>query len=276
MLTNRYNLPEPLVRAVRNDKYSRGESDYTVTQLLQPPQISHLIREYGVEEDVADRIWSLLGSATHSVLERAYEEVSGCIVEERFYADILGKKIGGQIDVFDPQCSTLYDYKVTSVWSAEGKPEWDKQLNMLRYLLYQNGVVANKLTIIPIFRDWVKAKSLIEKDYPVSQCVPIDIPIWPLDTVKEYMEERVREHMQSVPRPCTDEERWATIEQWALMKDGRKSAVKLHPTEAAAKKHLARAGSGHVIVHRPKTFKRCENYCPVAPHCKQYMGNTPF
>jgi len=36
-LTNIYDLPEPLVQAVMNDKYSPGRSDYTTSQLAGTP-----------------------------------------------------------------------------------------------------------------------------------------------------------------------------------------------------------------------------------------------
>src|SRR3954463_10849323 len=36
-LTNRLGLPEPIVAAVANDGYSRGDADISVTSLLKPP-----------------------------------------------------------------------------------------------------------------------------------------------------------------------------------------------------------------------------------------------
>jgi hypothetical protein len=44
-LTNKHGLPEAIVRAVMNDPYDRGNCDFTVTQLLQPPQLARLTRE---------------------------------------------------------------------------------------------------------------------------------------------------------------------------------------------------------------------------------------
>ena len=46
-LTNKFNLPEPIVNAVNNTGYTPGSSDITVTQLIQPP----LIRKLRIEHD---------------------------------------------------------------------------------------------------------------------------------------------------------------------------------------------------------------------------------
>lgn len=275
-LTNKFNLPQQIVKAIVNDKYDRGESDFTVTQLLQPPQIGFLQKHWEPVEDVSDRIWALLGSATHSVLERAYEGDANVIVERRFYMTVNGKKIGGQVDVYDAVTQTLYDYKVTSVWSAMGKPDWEKQLNLLKLLLNNAGIPVKKLVIIPIFRDWQKSKAKYDKKYPQSQCVPIDIPVWPEQDAFKFLEERLADHMQEPPRPCTDEERWATEDVYAVMKQGKVAAVRLYKKPEEALQHMARAGDGHTVVHRPKEFRRCMEYCAMSPHCPQWNDNTPF
>jgi len=76
-ITNRKNLNEALLRAVQKNWYSgEGESrDYSVTGLLNPVRVFHLMKRHfdELEEDVSDRIWMLMGSAMHSVLERANE-----------------------------------------------------------------------------------------------------------------------------------------------------------------------------------------------------------
>src|SRR3990167_5596923 len=45
-LTNKQGLPQPLVEAVRNDSYGRGDADISVTQLLAPPRKVALIHEH--------------------------------------------------------------------------------------------------------------------------------------------------------------------------------------------------------------------------------------
>lgn len=272
-ITNRLDLPDAIVRAIRNDKYSPGESDITVTGLITPPQIKHLLRQHAPEEDASDRIWSLIGQAVHGILERAYEGDESVIAERRFYTDVDGVKVGGQVDVYDPTSRTLYDYKITSVWARDGKNEWDQQLNMLRVLLEDNGLPVENLKIIAIFRDWQRAKSG-DFDYPDSQVKVIDIPMWPIETARGFMSGRVALHKAPTPRPCTDEERWAKPEKWAVMKIGRKTAVKLFDKVDGAEKFIEKSSDRNLldIQHRPKQYTRCNAYCPVKDHCPQFQA----
>lgn len=72
-LTNKHNLPEPVVDAVKNDTYNKGKAGYSVTELISPPRIRVLREQHWeeLEEDVVDRIWSLMGQLMHLLLERA-------------------------------------------------------------------------------------------------------------------------------------------------------------------------------------------------------------
>ncbi len=54
---------------------------------------------------------------------------------------------------------------------------------------------------------------------------------------------------------CSAEERWERGEKWAVMKRGRKSAVKLHTSEFSAEQHLANLPAGHY--NRPSTRSLC-------------------
>src|SRR6202142_1696526 len=86
--TNKQNLPQPIVKAVTNDSYNSGDCDISVTSLLKPPQMLALERLHkdDLEEDVSDRIWSLLGQVIHGILERAEETA---VAERRLYIDIF-------------------------------------------------------------------------------------------------------------------------------------------------------------------------------------------
>ena len=148
-LTNKFNLPEPIVHAVLNQGYTPGSSDITVTQLIQPPLLRQLTKKHWneLEEDVVDRIWAVLGSSVHSFLETAYKGTTARL-EERIYAEVRGWKVGGQFDVLDGD--TLSDYKLTSIFGASGKKEWENQLNVLRWLLHKNGTEVKNLEIVII------------------------------------------------------------------------------------------------------------------------------
>ncbi len=70
-LTNLLSLPQPIVDAVANDDYSRGNADISVTSLISPPrQVALLGQHYDeLTEDVSDRIYSLFGKAIHKIIE---------------------------------------------------------------------------------------------------------------------------------------------------------------------------------------------------------------
>lgn len=279
-LSNRLNLPLPLVRAIENDSYDAGDSDYTATSLLKPPRIAQLMRGHGSEltEDAADRIWALFGQVVHGIIERAGDSE---LVEKRLFMEIGGKKISGQIDLW--QGNTLWDWKTTSVYSGKdgAKKEWIQQGNINRLLCRENGIEVNKIQYVALYRDWSKMKQERSKeDYPESQVEIFNLPIWPLKVTEAFIQGRIDAHeaaKEKLPL-CSEEDRWAKPEKWALMKKGQKRAVKLYDTEeqavSAAGQVRAAAplgkGSQFSVEHRPGESTRCEWYCPVSGYCQQF------
>ena len=61
--TNKFNLPESIVNAVKRPSYSRGKSTISVTQLINSPQIVALREKHSddIEVDVSDQVWALFG-----------------------------------------------------------------------------------------------------------------------------------------------------------------------------------------------------------------------
>jgi hypothetical protein len=291
MLTNRLGLPQAIVDAVSNDPYTKGASDISVTQLIQPPYIRKLRGENEVNEDAVDRIWSLVGQVGHGIVERSYpqaytkaakgmttkevHEAFGVVAERRIFTDVLGWKVSGQFDVIEGD--TLSDYKFTSVWSVLGpvKPEWVAQLNLLRLLAIHSGIDVTQLNIIAILRDWSKGKAK-QGDYPKHQIAVIPIDVWPLHQTTEYLRRRVLAHQDANPPPCTDVERWKQDDVHAVMKVGRKSAVRLHDLRSNAEQHCGDLGAGHSVVTRPGGFRRCQDYCDVSAVCPQMATEAGF
>ena len=139
-LLNKFNLPSPIVRAVENDPYNRGESDISVTQLIDSPLIRRLRIKHqnDIEEDVTDRIWSLLGQAVHSILERGADSPDVEGAEERIFTTENDYVLSGQYDLIYRLHGNLVlaDYKVTSAWSvAYGSSKWEYQLNVLKWMV---------------------------------------------------------------------------------------------------------------------------------------------
>lgn len=269
-ITNRLGLPEPIVNAVRNDPYSSSGSDITVTMLLKPPRAVALERQHRDEivEDASERLWALAGQIGHAILERGSKHE---LTERRLFTEINGWKVSGQADLIPPDL--LIDYKFTTVWSCKDglKPEWEQQINMLHLLCVRNGINIVKAQIVAIYRDWSKLEARRSPDYPQTQVQLFDVPIWPQEKVEAYMLGRVKEHQsarEELPE-CTAEERWEKPAKWAIHKDGRERAIKLHDSEESAKLHLATLDAKHRIEHRPGEQVRCQSYCAAMPFCSQ-------
>lgn len=164
--TNRAELPQPVVDAVKNDPYSKGETNISVTELLLPPRLAALREKHSNEiiEDVSDRIWSLFGQAMHTVLERANRKA---IAERRLTLEMEGWRVSGGMDAYEEN-GLLIDYKVTSVWKLmKGDlEEWISQLNLYSVILRHYGHKVEKLQIIVLLRDWSKLEAKRDPHYP--------------------------------------------------------------------------------------------------------------
>ena len=282
--TNKYNIPNEIIRSLENDSYSDGGADFSATGLLQPPQIRMLKKRYESEisTDVSDMIWILLGQSVHNILERANESNTESLTEQRMFVDIDRYKISGQADSIAIEDKILKDYKVTSVWSVihakkETKPEWEQQLNIYAYLYKQTFKQdISALNIIAIMRDWNKSGMLRNKDYPKCSVAVIPIPLWSEEEQLDFIRERIEKHTDAeviwdalgeLPK-CTPEERWAKPDTYAVMKKGRKSALRLLPTEEQAKEYIGDQDLS--IEFRKGVSTRCEGYCEVSQFCNQY------
>ena len=290
VITNNAGYPEALVKAVENDSYSRGEGvDRSVTGLLAPPRQAALKEIHGHEivEDVSDRTYALYGQLVHLLLERAGEQSRNAINEQRLYTEVNGWKISGQTDTLtlteDQRSWIISDYKFVTAYkfkrSYSGElviPEdYENQLNMYGHLLRVNNFKVDGLKIVAIYRDWSKLEAKRDKNYPQLGAETHDVPVWSEERAKAFMEERVRLHQAAendLPE-CTDDERWAKPDKYALMPNANSArARKLFDSEIDATTWAAANNmkTGFVVEHRKGANVRCENYCPVSEWCDQF------
>jgi hypothetical protein len=284
ILTNRLGLPDSIVRAIERDEYSKGDADFSVTELIGPPRISMLARVNAdkLTQDVLDRIPSLLGRALHTVVEMGASDHE--IVEERFFLNIEGVRISGAADLQTPLTDgtnpdwLIRDFKLTSCYSVMmEKPEWEYQLNAYAYLANAvHGRRIVKLQIIAILKDWSRKKAQTQPDYPPTPVMVVDIPVWTVAQQEAYLRARIVLHRKAravldTGDPldyCSPKERWLRDEKWAVMKPGRKGAVKLYDNADDANANLE---PGQYVEHRAGTPIRCDgDYCLVSRWCKQY------
>ena len=181
-VSNRFNLPDVVVKALTVDTYSRGNSDISITTLIDSPRIGILQKEHEgeIEQDAVDFLWSRFGTSVHNMFEDAAEGDDTCISEERLFNDIQGWTVSGAIDLQHVESDGVIvsDYKVTSVWSViYDKVEWHRQLNCYAWLVrHAKQIPVKQLRIIAILRDWQRRKAEEGGNYPESPIMIVNIP----------------------------------------------------------------------------------------------------
>ena len=284
LMTNRLNLPQPIVDAVKAHRYDgpTGQDErYSVTTLIGPPQIAQLVRQHENElvEDVSERIWALMGSAMHEILAKAN---TNAIVETRLETQIDGAIVSGAFDrmalLEDPhrKAFVLQDYKFASVWEViyGTKPERIQQLNLYAWLATCNGYKVDAIENVMLLRDWKMREAKNNHEYPQQQVAVIPQPLAPLEDTEEFVVERIALHRRARAGEtveCTDEDRWMKPEQFAVMKTGNKRATKVFNAHNEAFDWATTnmpAGKWEIETRRGEAV-RCESYCPVADFCPQ-------
>lgn len=279
IMTNIHNLPSGIFNAVIKNIQAPQEDVLRVTELINPPICKKLSLENWntIEADASEFLWSLLGTAVHGVLAKQEDNV---LIEKRVTIPVGDVTLSGQVDRYVKPEFAIEDYKCTSVWSYLFgiKPEWVAQLNLYRYLLESINYRVKKLTINAILRDWMMSKA-VQADYPKIPFVSINIPLWSMDKTLDYISNRIVIH-QDEPLPCSPDERWQRPSTFAVMKEGRKSAVRVKDSREEAQTYLdtevkAVDQKKCQVVERVGEALKCKSYCLVRDICPHnfYKGS---
>jgi hypothetical protein len=246
-----------------------------VTQLLQPAPMLRMQDAHWSELEVSpdDLIPAMLGAAWHKYLEGS---MTGGVHEQRIEVPHGDWTIIGTPDWYGSR--EIVDYKTTRVWSAileEGglKREWVEQCNVYRWLVNRaTGCDITSLKIHVVYTDWTSTGAMRNSNHPRKRWQVLDVPVWHLDDARNFIDQRLKAIEEVAPFDyCTPEERWERGEHWALMKHGRKSAIKKYDTEDEAL-HACYDDNGKVInayyvEHRPGVPVRCNDWCSVKRFC---------
>lgn len=219
-ITNKHGLPNVFVRAVENDPYDKGESDYSATGLSEPARASALIELHkaSLEVDASTRVAAIIGQGTHSVAERAARPgIDLC--EKRFFATFIvdGAEftISAQIDLYETDTGCLYDWKTTKAYAfskkagSGKKPEWITQLNIGCEIMRRNKHEPKSLHIIALLKDFNKREAG-SAGMPQTEVIAVDLPMWPREQTVAYIEDRIRAQVAAraaLPQ-CTTKETW--------------------------------------------------------------------
>jgi hypothetical protein len=296
-ITNNFGLPEFVVEALTFSDYSRGDAQISVTQLIDSPRIVQLQKQFAGEQkkDAVDFVWSRFGTSVHNMFEESLKAAeSDAITEERLFTEWRGWRLSGAIDVQEVHEDgvIISDFKVTSVWSViNDKPSWHQQLNVYAYLVRKaKGQAVKKLQIVTLLRDWSRRKAEQERNYPSAPIVIIDIPVWSDEQQDQYVDAQMQKHIdaefdastEQTLIACTYEEMWEKATVYAVMKKGRKSAVRLYKTEAEAEERAEKEGRHHpsrsinhyVEVRKGEKTRCAGDWCGVSLWCDQYQAEV--
>jgi hypothetical protein len=281
IITNKQNLPPPVVALLTRNFYTKGASQYSVTELMSPPKIRRLREQYDdqIEVDVTSMLASQFGTFMHGKLEA--KEIEGYINEERLYVDVEGVTISGQIDLQkdDHDGVEIVDYKFVKAWSVMmNKSDWETQLNVYKWLVETSKrKPVKRLQICAFIKDYSQHET--KEGYPEAEAVMIDVPLWDAVKAETYVRTRLEMHREAKMardfgeelQPCTNEERWAKETTYATKREGRKTAIRVFKTLEEATE-LAEKEKGYVETRQGEYTRCAGNYCGVAQWCKQYQG----
>ncbi len=282
-LTNKHNLPQTFVNVLQRPTYSKGKAHRSVTQLINSPKIVALSEKFAdeLEEDVADMIWSVFGSAVHKVLEHGKDE--NHIIEQRIHSEIDGWHISGAVDLQIVNADgsiSVRDYKTTSAWAVmNDKIEWEQQLNIYAWLIErEKKLPVRDLGIVAIIRDWSRREAGNREGYPEAPVKELPIKLWAPEERESYVLHRIAQHSacefaieagETLPF-CTPEEMWEKPTVYAVRKKGNVRAKSLHQSEAEAISTAEALGKDYEVEIRPGERTRCATFCAVNTYCQQW------
>ena len=277
-VTNRLGLPAAFVDAVSVRRHNEPGCFSATTLNKGAKEIVLTDRHFDeLEADAADSVWAVWGTAVHALLESKKDD---CFHEERFKVPVLNSFVTGQVDSYDMENGIINDWKTASVWKVQLKDfaDWKAQGLAYAWLLSKSGLGVKKCRFVALLKDHSKLKARNDREYPQSPVFVYEFDVTADDLAAT--ERRVTDKVAEIEAAykladdeiaeCSASERWADGEKWAVMKNGRKSAVKLFDSEEGANAFAREMGSGHYVEHRPAVSRRCADYCPCKDFCSFY------
>lgn len=255
-ITNREGYPQPFVKVLENPSYDGpkpGSKTISVSTLLDSPYIKRLkaLHEDEIEQDVADSIWMILGTAVHSILESGADE--GDLTEERLVEIIDGVEISGCFDRYDAARKVIQDWKVTASYTLKNPDRVKKyadQLNIYAYLLRRSGFGVLGIENVFVIRDYFA----MQKNAP-SAVVTVEQELMSDEDVLSMLLERIYIHKNMSETPCSLEDRWAKPGVRKVMRKGLKRSIKNFP-EGTSTEEI----DEYIKYTVSQEFNRCEEF----------------
>jgi hypothetical protein len=281
IITNNLSLPAPFVSMLEQD-YTYEPNEYRVTSLLRGVRETILERRHGaeIERDAADMIWLLFGTAVHGILEQ-HQETDEQIKENRIKIPIGEYTLSGQFDLYDDSTKTVTDYKTASVWKIifGDFTDWRRQTLIYCYMLRQIGFDAQGGEVVAFLKDHSKRDAKFKPDYPPFpvHVVRFDFTDADFTECEKWLSAKFDKIREAEKLPCDDlpictpDERFNSGDKYAVMRKGRKTALRVLSSMEEAEAWMADNGGDEIQV-RPGEDKKCADYCAVNQFCSHYKG----
>lgn len=279
-VNNRLHLPEAFVKAVSVERHNKAGCFSATTLNKGAKEIILTDRHFDeITVDAADSVWAVWGTAVHALLE---SQPDNNFHEEYFKVPVSNSYVTGQVDSYDMENGVINDWKTASVWKVQFNDfsDWRRQGLTYAWLLQQSGLDVKKCRFVALLKDHSKTKAKTDSSYPQSP-----VFIYEFDVTAADMEEtaaRILAKVQEIEsaykldddaiEPCSAEERWADGEKWAVMKNGRKSAVKVFDNQLDADAMAGEMGNAYYVEHRPAISRKCGDYCKCKEFCNFYKA----
>lgn len=293
-LENKHRAPESFMRFCASDSYSRGDSDFSATDLIEEPRIVALKRMYPDmgTEDPYENPWKYISTIFHSLMES--HSPDGEVAEQRLFSEIDGVKISGAMDVqvISNGNVTIGDYKMTTSYAIKDTKKWEQQLNIYAWLVErESGYSVRELLVYAFIRDWKISMSEKIADYPSTPGLTIDIPLWDFSERQAFIEARVDLHsrcasMSEAELPaCSEESRWPSGTLWSVeyLLDSNEPSKKFFRTKRDANKFIdSLSFEDQLFTNLSKTyetFRRCKSYCEFSDVCSvwnEWKGSRQY
>ena len=278
IVSNRLNLPAAFVNAVSVRRHNEPGCFSATTLNKGCKEIILSDRHFDeIEVDAADSVWAVWGTAVHALLE---SQPDNNFHEESFKVPVSNSFVTGQVDSYDMENGVINDWKTASVWKVQFNDfkDWRAQGLTYAWLLQQSGLEFKKCRFVALLKDHSKTKAKNDSSYPQSPVFIYEFDVTPEDMAEtcdrilnKVLEiEAAYELEDDFIEPCSDDERWADGEKWAVMKNGRKTAIKLFDNEADADAMAGEMGNAYYVEHRPAISRKCLDYCNCKEFCSFY------
>lgn len=299
---NDLNMPDHAFKAIclRQGRIEPPKLDYIGVSALMGaplPRYLHVRYWHQLEVKASETMNALQGQMGHLLFDKVETDTE---TEIHLKVEFEGTRIMGVADYYDPKLLTLGDAKFKQVnavtaTNIRGTKDLETQLNIYCWMARRMGYDVQHLQGDIYINGWTVYKAYGDSAYPKAPYLKMSIPIWEDAFTANYVRERLKVHdtkaiqnlrgmdvltvsqdyltvldnnMIEIP-VCTDEERFMQPTKWAVMKEGRKTAVRVFDIKAQALNmvNIGKDAKSLSITERKGGYMKCLWYCNVAKFC---------